>query len=95
MASDVDCVRDRNFTREAVVLDGKTFVNCRFEGCELIYSGGRPFVFKNTTADECTMSFVGRAENTVQTLAMMHRFGMQAFVDDMFDFIRNPGRPKP
>lgn len=90
METDLDAVRDRKFTREAVVLDGMTFVNCRFLGCELIYSGGRPFIFENTSADECTLSFVGRAENTVQTLAMMNRFGMQSFVDEMFDFIRNP-----
>jgi hypothetical protein len=94
METDVDSVRDRNFTKEAVVLDGKTFVNCRFEDCELIYSGGRPFLFENTSADECTLSFVGRAENTVQTLAMMHRFGMQPFVEDMFEFIRSPRQQK-
>jgi hypothetical protein len=93
METDVDSVRDRNYTKEAVVLDGKTFVNCRFLNCELIYSGGRPFTFENSTADECTLSFVGRAENTVQTLAMMHRFGMQQFVEDMFEFIRSPRQP--
>jgi hypothetical protein len=90
MEDDVDSVRDRNFTKEAIVLDGKRFVNCRFKDCELIYSGGRPFIFESTSADDCTMTFVGRAENTVQTLAMMHRFGMRPFVEDMFEFIRSP-----
>ena len=90
MESDFDAVRDRNFRKEAVVLDGKSFVNCRFEPCELIYSGGDPFVFDNTSADGCTLTFVGRAENTVHALATMHRFGMQSFVEDMFEFIRNP-----
>ena len=87
-ATEAQVVRNRRFSCEAVVLDGKEFVGCRFDRCELLYSGGPPFFFEESSLDDCKLSFVGRAENTVHALAAMHRFGMRSFVEEMFELIR-------
>jgi hypothetical protein len=90
LADQENVVRGREFTDETVVLDGTEFIGCRLVRCELLYSGGRPFLFENTAVEECRLTFVGRAENTIHTLAAMHEFGMRNFVEEMFELIRNP-----
>jgi hypothetical protein len=88
--AELKIVRGREAKNEAVAIDSTEFVDCRFQDCELIYSGGLPFIFENTSVDGCELVFVGRAENTLHTLAAMHRFGMHLFVEQMFERIRNP-----
>ena len=90
MDADLTVVRGRQFANEVVRLDGTEFAGCSFRRCELTYSGGLPFIFDNSSVDDCELVFVGRAENTLHTLAAMHRHGLEAFVDQFFDRIRQP-----
>jgi hypothetical protein len=90
MDAELSVVRGRIFANEVVRLDGTEFVDCAFRHCELTYSGGLPFIFENSPVDGCELVFVGRAENTLHTLAAMHRYGLKAFVEQFFDRIRDP-----
>jgi hypothetical protein len=52
--------------------------------------GRPPLHFENSPVDGCELVFVGRAENTLHTLAAMHRYGLKSFVEQFFDRIRDP-----
>jgi hypothetical protein len=53
---------------ETVILDGNFFINCVFDGCELVYSGDS-FTHENTTSGRpCNVMLYGAAQRTVQLL---------------------------
>jgi hypothetical protein len=90
MEGELKTVRGRKFVDETVSLDGTEFIDCVFERCELTYSGRAPFLFENTPLNGCNIAFEGPARRTMEALATMHRFGMHAFVEQMFERVRNP-----
>ena len=56
------------FTRQAVVLDGTRFVNCRFIDCQLIYCGGPSDCSACEFFGSVTWNFQGPASKTVVVL---------------------------
>jgi len=58
---------NKSFRGQTVRLDGKSFSNCRFENCVLIYSGER-CEWEDTSFFNCQIVFDGPANNTVQFL---------------------------
>jgi hypothetical protein len=50
-----------------VVIDGKLFNGCRYEGCTLIFAGG-DFGWQNTIFANCPMQLEGAAARTLQFL---------------------------
>lgn len=60
----------RSFTEE-VDVDGHTFDHCRFEGAEIIYSGGQHPAFIDCTMTDCTVSFRGPAARTMAWLKVL------------------------
>jgi hypothetical protein len=52
---------------ETVELDGKSFLNCAFRGCKVVY-GGRQTLWKGVSWQDCEFTFVGSANCTVQVL---------------------------
>jgi len=64
----LDPVENRKFgPGERVHLDGKSFINCEFNGCQVIYGGGEVF-WQGVTWADCEFSFVGPANFTIQVL---------------------------
>lgn len=55
---------DREFRSEEVVLDGASFVRCRFADCRLIYRGGEPPSMKDCAVAGSSYRFEGCADNT-------------------------------
>jgi hypothetical protein len=53
---------------DTVVLDGKSFILCLFDRCELVYGGGH-MTHEDCTFSFCRVTFVGPAWRTVELLA--------------------------
>ena len=52
---------------ERVELDGKSFINCEFIGCQVVYGGGDVF-WEGVSWNDCEFTFVGAANHTIQVL---------------------------
>ena len=78
------------FENEVVELDGIEFQDCTFINCDLVYRGGPSFMFIRSPLTGNQLSFCDAARETMNTLAIMHRFGMHDFVEDMIKKVRNP-----
>ena len=73
-----------------IALDGKTFVNCHFENCELSYSGLMQVSLKECTFSKCKWFFAGAAKNTIGFMTGMYGLGgtQAKVVEKVFDQIR-------
>jgi hypothetical protein len=60
-------VRGRDFVAETVRIDGRRFVDCRFEACRLAY-GGEEAALENCTLVGCSWRLEGAAATTVRLL---------------------------
>jgi len=80
-------VRDRSFEAGDVLhADGGRFIDCRFIGCTLAYSGGRHPIFENCRFDDISWRFDGAALRTIQFLQNMNNSPDGApFVAEIFE----------
>ena len=60
-------IEDKQFSAEDLSLDNMRFVNCKFHGCHLLYSGG-PFVMDNCRLKNCQWRIQGTAAIVVESL---------------------------
>ena len=60
-------VENKTSAGETITLDDKHFVNCKFERCTILYSGG-DFTFTNTSLKECPVTLTGPAQRTAYLL---------------------------
>lgn len=65
---------------ETVVLDYQDFQGIRFEGCELVYRGGRPPNLVNNDFSNCRWTFEQEAANTVAFLKALYSGGAEDLV---------------
>ena len=73
-----------------IALDGKTFVKCHFENCEMNYSGLMQVSLKDCTFDKCKWTFSGAAKNTIGFMTGMYALGgaPSKVIEKAFDQIR-------
>jgi uncharacterized protein YjbI with pentapeptide repeats len=73
-----------------IALDGKTFVKCHFENCNLNYSGLMQVSLKDCTFSKCKWSFSGAARNTIGFMTGMYGLGGASakVIEKAFDQIR-------
>lgn len=73
-----------------IALDGKTFVKCHFDNCEMSYSGLMQVSLKECTFDQCKWSFAGAAKNTIGFMMGMYGLGGEPakVIEKAFDQIR-------
>lgn len=79
------------FIDQQVLLDGNGYDGCKFERCELLFSGGTPPTLANSSFIDCSWTFDGPAERTLRLLAAMYGGGFQELIERTFDNIR--GKP--
>lgn len=72
-----------------VTIDGQVFVDCKFEGCTLVYSGGTPPLFDGCDLGDSTIKFTDAAERTLVFLLAMARpgSGLQSVIRKAFAFM--------
>jgi hypothetical protein len=78
----------RSFDNARIDLDGAAFRNCRFTGCEMVYSGGQPPEITGCHFDDCSWSFGGSAALTLGFLSAMHGGGFADLVERTFEMAR-------
>jgi hypothetical protein len=66
---------DQTFTDERIELHGKTFRDCTFENCELVYDGDRPPTFSNNRFVDTVFVFTGAATRTLYLLSHIYHAG--------------------
>src|SRR5215218_1853227 len=91
---DMKELKDLLITDENVVVDGKTFNNCRFVECRILYKGGKVPEFTNCAFESCQWVFDGPAENTIQYFALLYTglgLGGREIIEGIFDSIRQGG----
>lgn len=73
-----------------IALDGKTFVRCKFENCELNYSGLMRVGLTECTFKDCKWTFSGSAKNTVDFMAGIYSLNETSakVVETAFEQIR-------
>jgi hypothetical protein len=67
------------------LIDGNTYIDCTFDGARLIYEGGLPPGFLNTSFQNSNFRFQGAAGNTLTFLKAMApaRTGMRHMVQGL------------
>jgi len=63
----MDIVEGKKEKATTIVLDGKSFINCEFEDCTLVYHGGET-AWVNTSIRRCNVQLIGAASNTANAL---------------------------
>jgi hypothetical protein len=82
---------DQHFENQTVHVDGNRYVNCTFDLCKLVYSGGDQPYLKYTTTD-CYWTLDGAAKRTIEFLAVMYHSEPRGrkFVEHIIEQIVNP-----
>ncbi len=83
-------IENRNYSNELVNLDDNEFVDCKFQGCTLVYRGGSLPKFAGNSIDQCVWNFSGAAELTLRFIAGLYQAGEggKDVVERMFEQIR-------
>lgn len=79
------------FRDQSIVLDGNEYIGCRFERCEIIFTGGSLPKLIGNHFDDCRYTFDGPAARTVQLMAALYSGGAQQLIEATFETIR--GKP--
>ena len=78
-----------SFGVQRVLLDGKRFTNCTFDGSELLYTGEGGCELRNNIFRGIRITFDGPAGATVVTLTNMYRDpGFRPWIENTFSSIK-------
>lgn len=88
-------IANKSFGVERIVIDGKFFVNCNFNGTELVFLGELPFSMAKNTFYDCRLAFEGNALLTTKAFtALYSEPGFRQMIDATFENIKNSGIEK-
>ena len=68
----MNTIESCNFTNSRIDLHAGAYVDCMFQRCELVFSGG-PMHLENNTFLGCHWKFEGAAEATLKLLELLCR----------------------
>ncbi len=66
---------DQTFDSQDVLLDGNEYINCTFNGCQIVFQGVQRIGLVSPTFNACNWHFAGPAGNTLAFLAMIYSRG--------------------
>jgi hypothetical protein len=66
---------NETFTDDRIELHGKTFRDCTFENCELVFDGDRPPTLSNNRFVDTVFVFTGAATRTLYLLSHIYHAG--------------------
>jgi hypothetical protein len=66
-------IEGKQFGVQQVVLDGKRFVRCFFDGTELIVKGEQDFQMERNSLTNCKFTVYGHAARTLKVLTAMYK----------------------
>jgi hypothetical protein len=82
--------QNETFRNQRIELHGRSFHNCTFEACELVFDGDRPPTFKDNHFIDSAFVFAGAATRTLYLLSNIYHAGDggRALVEQTFADIR-------
>ena len=82
--------RNETFRDQRIDLHGKSFHNCAFERCELVFDGDRPPTFRDNRFVDSVFVFTGAATRTLYLLSNIYHAGAggRGVVEQTFADIR-------
>jgi hypothetical protein len=88
----------RSFQGERVLIEGNEYIDCRFENCVMVFSGGdeKSLISRCGFGSGVMWTFEGPAQRTIQFLAAMYHgigAGGREQVEEIFAAIRR-SRPQ-
>lgn len=85
--------RERTFEHQDVLLDGNTFISCRFRDCRVIFKATAPVTLgANYFGENVQWLFDGAASATLQFLSALRNSsgkGGPEFVEKVFEQVRS------
>lgn len=89
---DLIAINGKFFSNERVVLDGKSFVNCVFEACTIVYNGSEKIWFSNN-ALRAPIQIQSDVPEIQRMMVFLHQLGMLAvpFRDQNGNFVTPAG----
>jgi hypothetical protein len=83
-------IEGESFGVQRVVLDGKRFINCSFDGTELVIKGEAGGEFNNNKLTNIRLTFDGPAAGTIFTLrALYSEPSFRPFIENAFEQIKS------
>ncbi len=67
----------QNYSNKTVKLDGHEYYGCNFDGCVLVYRGGKPPVLTDSSITNCQFRLDGPAGDTGGFLRMLYHHGRE------------------
>ena len=87
-STDLETIYNKNFGVERVILDGKKFVDCKFDRSELVYLGKKNFHLIRTTHVNTRLAFEDNAALTVAVMQKMYGDpGIRQYIVDFIEQI--------
>ena len=82
---------NKTFRNERIELHGRSFHNCTFENCELVFDGDRPPTLKDNRFVDTIFEFTGAAVRTLYLLSNIYHAGDggKEVIEQTFSGIRN------
>ncbi|MDA1073918.1 MAG: hypothetical protein O3A63_04040 [Proteobacteria bacterium] len=82
--------QNETFRDTRIELHGKSFHNCTFKNCELVFDGDRPPTFQDNTFVDTVFVFTGAATRTLYLLSNIYHAGNggKQVVEQTFEDIR-------
>ena len=85
-------ISNRSYGVERVSICGKHFVNCKFDGTELIYDASAPTSMSHCNLSSMRISFTGSAADTVGYLTALYSDpAFRPIVEQTFEIIKSKG----
>jgi hypothetical protein len=85
-------IANTSFGVERVILDGKHFANCIFNGSELVFKGEKPFSFSKNELSRVRIKFESNAALTTEALSAMYADnGFRPIIEATLDNIKKSG----
>ena len=84
-------IQNQSFKDERIELHGKSFHNCTFENCELVFDGDRPPTLKDNRFVDTIFVFTGAATRTLYLLSNIYHAGEggKDVIEETFGRIRD------
>jgi hypothetical protein len=77
-----------NYENTQEHLDGNEYIECTFQGCTLVYSGGILPILHGCSMNDCSWKFDGAAERTVAFMSALYHGGGKELIDKTLEQIR-------
>ena len=95
-AKELEIVEGKSFGVQQVVMDGKNFVRCKFDGTELIYNGIKNFSLGENKFLRFRFTFSQFAANTIAIIEAMYKDpAFRPIVDQTFENIKKGQSRRP